>query len=255
MPYLSIIIPAYNEEARIGPTLERICGYLRARECPCEIVVVDDGSSDGTVAVVEAVRCQEQVAVRVLRNEVNRGKGYSVRRGALESRGRMVLFSDADLSTPIEELSRLLIPLESGEADIAIASRGLPDSDLVERQPLWREMMGRTFNKLVRLLAVSGFSDTQCGFKLFTRAAAEAVFPRQYVERWAFDVELLFIAHRLKLRVAEVPVRWVNSPASKVSPLGDASRMLVDVARLRLRALRGAYREPHYPPGEPSERE
>jgi len=242
-PYLSVVIPAYNEAKRIGPSLARVLDYLQAQTYSAEVVVVYDGSTDDTVNVVEAQARIAPLPLRVLRNEGNRGKGYSVRHGMMASSGQHALFSDADLSTPIEELERLLAPIQAGEAEIAIASRGLAESVLEKRQPIYRELMGRTFNKIVRVLAVPGIADTQCGFKLFTRQAVELVFPYQCTEGFGFDVELLFLARRRGLRIAEIPVHWVDSPASKVHPLKDATGMFLDVLRVRTNTWRGRYRE------------
>jgi len=251
-PDLSIIVPAYNEERRLGATLERIGTYLSDCGISAEIIVVDDGSTDATCEVALGIAERLALPLQLLRNDGNRGKGCSVRQGALGSAGRLVLFSDADLSTPIEEFERLRAPIEAGDADIAIASRGMPESKLAVRQPFWRESMGRVFNRIVRTLALGGFSDTQCGFKLFTRAAADAVFPRQTLDGFAFDVEVLVIARRLGFRIAEVPVTWIDSRASKVSPGGDAARMLRDVLKVRANARRGLYDRPlGRPPDSP----
>ena len=200
---LSVVIPAYNERARLPRTLERIRGFLAGR--PHEIVVVDDGSADGTA---EAARAAAGDALVLLRNEGNRGKGYSVRRGMLAARGARRLMTDADLSTPIEELARLEQALEDGHG-VAIGSRALAGARIEVRQPLYRESLGRLFNVFVRALAVPGVRDTQCGFKLFTAAAAQAVFTAARLDGFSFDVEALFIARQLGYRVAEVPVACV----------------------------------------------
>jgi dolichyl-phosphate beta-glucosyltransferase len=235
-PALSVVIPAYNEEARLGPTVERVVAYLEARGVPWEIVIADDGSKDRTRQVaVEASSGSPRV--RVLALTPNRGKGAAVRAGMTAARGDRILFSDADLATPIEELDKLMAQLDGG-ADIAIASRALPGADIGVRQHPLREMMGRTFNVLVRTLVMGGIRDTQCGFKLFTRAAAHDLFGRATVDGFAFDVEVLWLA-RGRYRVEEVPVVWRHVEESKVSPGVDAARMFADLVRLRWRhALR-----------------
>jgi dolichyl-phosphate beta-glucosyltransferase len=239
-PPLSIVIPAYNESGRLPATLDAALATLASRgpEGPLgEIIVVDDGSTDSTADLVAAYAASHPV-VRLLRNETNRGKGYSVRRGMLEARGRFVLFTDADASAPLPEASKLLAVLETGAADVAIGSRELPDSDLARPQPRHRRVMGWLFRQLVRLLVVRGFRDTQCGLKAFTREAAQAIFRRQTLDGFAFDVEAIFLARRLGYRVAEVPVRWLDSGESRVRPLRDGLRMVCDLVRIRLRARR-----------------
>ena len=238
--HLSVVIPAFEEVARIGPTLERVRGYLHDQPFDGEVVVVVDGGRDGTLALVRAAMT-DWPALQVLDNDANRGKGYSVRRGMLAARGRYLLFSDADLSTPIVEVGRLIAALEAG-GDIAIGSRALAGSDVRVRQAWWRQSMGRMFNHIVRLVAVPGIRDTQCGFKCFRRDAARRIFALQRTTRFSFDVELLWIARKLGYRVVEVPVTWVNDPSSRVHPVSDSLRMLVDLARLRFYDLRGAYR-------------
>jgi dolichyl-phosphate beta-glucosyltransferase len=231
---LSVVIPAYNEQARLPRTLERIRAFLGGR--PHEIVVVDDGSADGTA---EAARAAAGDALVLLRNEGNRGKGYSVRRGMLAARGARRLMTDADLSTPIEELARLEQALEGGHA-VAIGSRALAGARIEVRQPFYRETMGRLFNVFVRALAVPGVRDTQCGFKLFTAAAAQAVFTAARLDGFSFDVEALFIARQLGYRVAEVPVAWRNDAATRVSLLGGF-QAFPDLLRIRLNGWRGYY--------------
>ncbi len=238
--HLSVVIPAFEEVARIGQTLERVRAYLDDQVFVSEVVVVVDGGRDGTRALVRAAMTGWP-ALRVLEHDTNRGKGYAVRWGMLEARGRYLLFSDADLSTPIAEVGRLIAVLEAG-GDIAIGSRAIAGSDVQVRQAWWRQLMGRVFNHIVRLVAVPGIRDTQCGFKCFRRDAARRMFALQRMTRFSFDVELLWIARRLGYRVVEVPVIWVNDPSSRVDPVTDSFRMLVDLARLRYHDLRGAYR-------------
>jgi dolichyl-phosphate beta-glucosyltransferase len=226
-PALSIVIPAYNEEARLGPTLDRINAWLRTRPHAVEVIVSDDGSRDRTREVAEAG------GARVVGHMPNRGKGAAVRAGMLAATGDRVLMCDADLATPIEELDKLAAELDRG-ADVAIASRALDRTLIETRQHPMRELMGRTFNGIVRMLVLGGIKDTQCGFKLFTRTAAQDLFGRATVDGFAFDVEVLWLA-RGRYRIAEVPVVWRHVEESKVSPGSDALRMFVDVVKLRLR--------------------
>ena len=239
---LTVVIPAYNEERRIGPTLERIVAYLGTRPWTSEILVVVDGSRDRTVEAIGEVRTG-RASLRVLDNPTNRGKGHCVRRGMLAARGDLRLFSDADLSTPIEEVERLMAAIAAGH-DVAIGSRRLPESRVDLPQPWLRQAMGRSFNWWVRRLAVPGIADTQCGFKLFSADAAERIFPRQRIEQFGFDVEVLWIARRLGLRVAEVPVTWLDDRDSKVRPVADAWRMFVDLLRIRQADRKGLYARP-----------
>lgn len=237
---LSVVIPAYREESRIGPTVARIAEYLIAGGRSFELLVADDGSGDRTLDVARAAGEAAGIEVRFLEREHNRGKGFTVREGMRAARGRWRLFTDADLSTPIEELERLLEPVATGEADIAIGSRGLPDSVLEKHQPLWREMSGRCFNLVVRGVAGLPYADTQCGFKLFTAEAAEAVFAHARLDRFGFDVEVLTIALAMGFRIREIPVRWIDSPDSRVTALGGIGAF-GDVLRVRLNRVRGAY--------------
>jgi dolichyl-phosphate beta-glucosyltransferase len=234
------VIPAYNEGRRLPPTLEKVQRYLAGR--PHEIVVVDDGSRDDTAARAEAA------GVTVLRNEGNRGKGYSVRRGMLHARGDRRLMTDADLSTPIEELDRLLSLVDEGY-DVVIGSRALPGANIEVRQPWYRENMGRLFNLCVRLVALPGLQDTQCGFKLFTAEAAEKAFRPARLDGFSFDVEALFVARRQGCRIAEVPVTWRNDEATRVDTVKGALAFL-DLARIRLNDWRGAYDTPAAAEGE-----
>lgn len=239
-PALSIIIPAYNEMERLPATLDRIAAYLAAQgRDDYEIVVVDDGSTDGTLAFARQYAAAHP-RVSVVTNGVNRGKGFSVRHGLLEAHGRILLFSDSDLSTPIEETPKLLAKLEQGY-DLAIASRYSPDAQLQERQPLCRRFVRIGFNLLVRATTGLRFYDTQCGFKAFTRRSAEIIAPRLTVFGFGFDPELLWIARRFNLRTAEVGVVWINDPRSKVHVVRDSWRMFLDLIRIRLRDRKGMY--------------
>lgn len=230
-PYLSVIIPAYNEAQRLHASLERVVAYLDQQPFRSELLVVDDGSTDDTAAIARQY-AGERANVRILRYTMNRGKGHAVRVGMMEADGQLMLLCDADLSTPIEELEKLVDFVAQGH-DVVIGSRALPDSDLRVHQPWLRERLGRSFNLLVRLLGVRGFADTQCGFKLFTRRAARDIFPRLFTDRWAFDVEALLVAKYMGYEIREVPVTWVNAAGSKVNVLRDALGTLRDLLRIR----------------------
>ena len=230
-PAISVVIPAYNEALRLPPTLEKIHRHFQGSSY--EVVVVDDGSRDDTAARAAAA------GARVVRNEGNRGKGYSVRRGMLLARGARRLMCDADLSTPIEELGRLQAKMDEG-FDVVIASRALPGSNVEVRQPWYRENMGRLFNLCVRVLALPGLADTQCGFKLFSARAAEEAFQGARLDGFSFDVEALYVARRRGFRIAEVPVTWRNDEATRVNTVKGMVAFL-DLARIRLHAWRGDY--------------
>jgi len=239
-PHLSLIIPAYNEEARLEATLKRVCAYLDAQPWAAEIIIVDDGSTDGTRQVGERAFAHHCIT-EFHHHPRNRGKGYAVRGGMLDALGRYRVFYDADGSTPIEELEKLWPRFEAG-ADIVIGSRALAASDIQVRQAWYREGMGRVFNALLRLLRLTPYRDTQCGFKGFTAAAAQAVFPRQHCDGFAFDAEVLYIAARLGLRIDEVPVRWLNCEHTRLDPVRHSAHMFLEVLRIRLRAWAGRYR-------------
>ncbi len=239
-PELSIIIPAYNEEPRLPATLERIAAYIRSSGRSTEVIVVDDGSRDHTAAVAGSFRAI-MPSLRVVPNGVNRGKGYSVKHGMLEARGRLVLFTDADLSAPIEEADKLLRALESH--DVAIGSRALDRSLIEVHQSPFREFAGIVFNWLVRLSLGLSFVDTQCGFKAFRRGKCRILFEQQRIERFGFDPELLFLAKRHGLTAVEIPVRWAHSPATKVSMVRDSLGMFLEILLIRWNAFRGLY--PH----------
>ena len=227
-PELSVVIPAFNEARRIGPSLEAILRYLDERGTAHEVLLADDGSVDDTAAVVGRFRDR---GVRVLRSEVNQGKGAATRRGVLASSGGRVLLTDADLSTPIADLVKLEARL--GQAAVVVGSRAVADSQVLEHQPLYRELMGKTFNQLIRLAGIGGIHDTQCGFKLLDGAAAHHIFAEMVTPGFAYDVELVWLARKLGYQVAEVGVTWVNSPDTRVRALSDPPRMLLEIARFR----------------------
>jgi glycosyltransferase involved in cell wall biosynthesis len=238
---LSIVIPAYDEEKRLPGTLERITSYLKSGKWKfSEVIVVDDGSRDGTVRVAEEFRARVP-SVRVLRNPGNRGKGYSVRHGMMEAKGDWTLFTDADLSTPIEELEKVWTAAQEARAQVAIGSRALNRSLIGVHQPFFRESAGKLFNLTARVVTGLPFWDTQCGFKLFQANAAREIFRRQRLERFGFDVEVLFIARKLGYSTIEVPVRWNDMAGTKVGAVGGLAAFL-DPLRVRLHQLRGKYR-------------
>jgi glycosyltransferase involved in cell wall biosynthesis len=239
---LSIVIPAYNEENRLPQTLEKVVTYLSLRNLDfAEILVVDDGSRDRTAAVADQAAARWPV-VRVLRNRGNWGKGYSVRHGMREARGEWALFSDADLSAPIEELSQLEQAAESQGAAVAIGSRALNRTLIGVHQSKLRETAGRFFNLVMRVTIGLPFWDTQCGFKLFRADAARRTFDRVRMERFGFDAEALFIARLHGFKIVEVPVRWSHADGTKVSMFTDSIDMFLDLIRVRLNQIRGYYR-------------
>ena len=249
--HLSVVIPAYNEERRLGDSLAKIVSYLDGCDIDAEVLVVDDGSTDATVRVAQdALRSR---ANKVLSNPENRGKGYSVRRGVLAASGRWVLLTDADLSAPIEEHAKLAAAVRDHDLDVAIGSRALRESRIEVRQHAVRQAMGKTFNRCIRRMTGLPFQDTQCGFKLMDRERTRPLFERMIVDRFAFDVELLYLCVRFGLAVREVPIVWRNAAGSKVSMIADPLNMLWDVARVRWRFRRGGYNPEQTPAaGEPS---
>lgn len=230
---LSLIIPAYHEAGRIGATVDRVCAYLDAQPYGWEVLVVIDGDSDGAAAEARAA-ARDRANVRVLTNDVNRGKGYSVRRGFAEATGDRLAFIDADLSLPVEGLGPMMARFDAG-ADVVIASRQVPGAHVVGAPPALRTVMSRVFNFVVQAIALPGFSDTQCGFKGFTAAAARQIFARHMSDRFGFDVEALFLARRLDLRIVEMPVTCVYHAGSSVNRVGDVVNMLGDVFAVRWR--------------------
>lgn len=238
-PFLSFIIPAYNEEQRLPSYLERVIGFFTGQPYSFEVIVVDDGSSDGTAALVKALMVRHS-SLRLEMLPRNRGKGFAVKTGMIAARGQLRIFADADGATPVEEIRRLLDAREKG-ADIAIGSRAMRSDECVVTGRIHRKIMGTVFNGLIRALAVRGIHDTQCGFKLFTASAAESIFPRQKITGFGFDVELLFLARRLGYRIIEVPVNWSDVGGTKVRLLRDSFRMFGEVLRIRLTNITGGY--------------
>jgi dolichyl-phosphate beta-glucosyltransferase len=236
-PFLSIIVPAYNEERRLPNTLPRTVAFLQAQDYPGEVIVVDDGSVDSTADVVEEMAARLPY-LTLIRNE-HRGKGYAVKTGMLAAQGEHLFICDADLSMPIEEVVRFLPPALEGY-DVAIGSREVEGARRYD-EPSHRHLMGRVFNFLVRVLAVRGFEDTQAGFKCFRREVARDVFPYQTMDGFGFDVEILFIAQKRGYRIVEVPINWYYMSNSRVSPIGDSVRMLHEIVQVRINDWRGKY--------------
>ena len=239
MPQYSIIIPAYNESARLGSTLDRVLNYVSAKQWDTEIIVVNDGSRDNTADLVRQYATSNP-HLRLLENPGNRGKGYSVRNGVLNASGEFLLFSDADLSAPIEEAPKLFAAIIAG-ADVAIGSRWLRPELQTQRQSVLRQFYGRAFNIALRVVLGINIKDTQCGFKAFTRAAGQRIFPQQQIERWGFDPELLYLARKSKMKIAEVPVAWAHVEGTRISPLRDGLRMFGEVLKIRWNAMTGKY--------------
>jgi len=235
----SIVIPAYNEGKRLAATLDKVLGYVHQQGWDAEVIVVNDGSRDNTAEIVRTF-AERDPLVRLVENPGNRGKGFSVRHGMLKARGEVIIFSDADLSSPIEEMLELLQAIESG-ADIAIGSRWLRAELQTKRQSLHRQLFGRIFNGLNRLILGLRFKDTQCGFKAFTRRSAQTILPLQQIERWGFDPEILFLAGKFGFRVDEVPVRWGHSGGTRINPLVDGAHMFQEMLRIRWYDLTGKY--------------
>ena len=238
-PTYSIVIPAYNESERIALTLERILAHVRERDWSAEILVVNDGSSDDTADIVRRF-AEQHGNLNLLENPGNRGKGYSVRNGMRHASGELVLFSDADLSSPIEEADKLFAALAAG-ADVAIGSRWLRAELQTQRQPLHRQLLGRIFNLLLRSVLGLHYRDTQCGFKAFTQRATRLIFPLQQIERWGFDPEILFLAHKFRLKVQEVPVHWAHREGTRINPVRDGLRMFLETLKIRWFSISGKY--------------
>jgi dolichyl-phosphate beta-glucosyltransferase len=234
---LSVVIPAYNEELRIRQTIKEIISYLERERMSYEIIVVDDGSRDNTAKVVESM---DNGHVKLLRNGRNRGKGFTVKNGVLHARMQYILFSDADLSTPIKELPKLLAYID--RFDIVIGSRRMKQSHIVIQQPWHRRVPGKVFPFIVNLFILRGIRDTQCGFKLFRKSVARSLFKMQTLERFSFDAEILFLAQRLGFSVKEVPITWINALDSKLNAVTDSFSMFLELLKVRWNFLAGKYK-------------
>jgi len=237
------VLPAYNESERIGATLEKIFAHVNQQGWSAEVIVVNDGSNDETARIVGEY-ARKHSMLRLLENPGNRGKGFSVRNGMLHAQGDILLFSDADLSSPIKEADKLLAAVRGG-SDVAIGSRWLKTELQIQRQPLHRQLFSRIFNLALRLVLGLNFKDTQCGFKAFSHAAAQKLFPAQRIERWGFDPELLFLAKRFGFTVSEIPVAWSHRAGTRIKPLRDGIRMLGEMLVIRWNALTGKYSAEH----------
>jgi dolichyl-phosphate beta-glucosyltransferase len=244
-PKYSIVIPAYNESARIRTSLEKILAHIQSQGWNAEVLIVNDGSTDDTAQIVRSYATQNS-ALHLVENPGNRGKGYSVRNGMLHANGEVILFSDADLSSPIQEADKLFAAIRGG-ADVVMGSRWLRAELQTQRQPLYRQLFGRIFNLALRIILGLHYRDTQCGFKAFTRRAARQIFPLQHIERWGFDPEILYLARRFGFRIEEVPVRWAHREGTRINPLRDGLRMFVEILRIRWYSMTGKY-----DPGSPS---
>ena len=235
----SIIIPAYNESQRIIASLDKIIAYAAEQDWGAEIIVVNDGSRDNTAELVREY-AKKHPMVKLIENPGNRGKGYTVRNGMMHAHGDILLFTDADLSSPIEESRKLFAAIDKG-ADVTFGSRWLQAELQTERQPLYRQIFGRIFNLLLRIILGLKYKDTQCGFKAFTRKAAHQIFTRQMIDRWGFDPEILFLAEKYGFRVAEVPVEWAHDNRSKINPVTDGAKMFMEMLKVRWADATGKY--------------
>jgi dolichyl-phosphate beta-glucosyltransferase len=243
-PFLSIVIPAYNEERRLPPSLENIVAFLRAQTYRSEVIVVENGSTDATSAAItrfiaEHLKPDDSFAIQLMHSTP--GKGAAVKAGMLAAQGEYLFICDADLAMPIEEIANFLPPaLKRGSFDVAIASREAPGAERID-EPVYRHVMGRVFNFLVRVLAVRGIQDTQCGFKMFTRESAHLTFALQKLDGWSFDVEVLYIARRHNLRLVEIPIRWYYQTDSRVRPIQDTINMVRELLKIRRNGRQGMY--------------
>lgn len=235
---ISVVIPAYNEERRIEPSLKQIISYLSEHFDKYEIIIVDDGSDDKTYEMISRYKNEN---VKILKNEINKGKGYSVKKGILNAQYPLVLFSDSDLATPIEELEGFIGYITDHNYDIVIASRNLENSKIKNKQPLYRQIMGKVFPEIVGLILLKGFKDTQCGFKLFRTDVARKIVQLQTVEGFSFDVEILFIADKMGYRIKEAPVVWMDKDGSTVRTFKDGFKMLIDLFRIQFNSFAGKY--------------
>ena len=244
-PELSIVIPAFNESERLGAPLRQVLAYLSEHQPNSEIIVVDDGSSDDTTEVARSAFAEfPPIISQVIKYDVNRGKGFAVRTGLAAAQGEVALFSDADLSTPIEEMTKLVDPIRQGEFDVTFGSRAIDRSLIGTHQPWQREQGGKVMNLMIRTMSGLDFSDTQCGFKAFEMSKFRPLLPMMQIDRFGFDVEFLFVAAHNGLRLAEIPVRWNDVAGSKVSAFRDARRMVTELRTIRRSARRGLYEIP-----------
>ncbi len=241
-PEISIVIPAYNESERLGPPLKTILEFVSANNSNAEVIVVDDGSSDDTAQVAEnTFAFHPNVATHVIRYEENKGKGFAVKTGLIGAKGEIALFSDADLSTPIEEMPKLVDPLKNGDFDVAFGSRALDRTLIGTHQPWRREQGGKVMNLIIRTLSGLPFADTQCGFKAFNMLKFRPLLDVMQIDRFGFDVEFLFVANHHRLRLAEIPVHWNDVAGSKVSVLRDTRRMINELLQIRRNSRQGKY--------------
>lgn len=242
IPTISIIVPAYEEQARLGDSVRQILAYIEREKLSAELIVVDDGSKDNTAEIAEsAAGHYSDLPTKVIRYETNRGKGYAVKTGLLAARAALAVFSDADLSTPIEELPKLVEPIQAGEYDVTFGSRALDRRLIGEHQPWRREQGGKVMNLIIKTMSGLPFADTQCGFKAFNMKKFRPLLEKMTIDRFGFDVEFLFVAAYHKLRLKEIPVRWNNVEGSKVSVLRDTRRMIAELSQIRRNAKRGVY--------------
>ena len=239
---VSIIVPAYQESERVGDSIRKILNHIKKENLNAELIVIDDGSSDETTQVAKN-HCAEfpELQTKVIRYDKNRGKGFAVKTGLIEAQGDVALFSDADLSTPIEEMIKLVKPIQDGEYDLTFGSRALDRSLIGTRQPWRREQGGKVFNVVVRVLTGMPFWDTQCGFKAFNMEKFRPLLDVMQIDRFGFDVEFLYVAHLRGLRLKEIPVRWNDDIRTKVSVLRDSLRMFNEVRQIRKNAKKGIY--------------
>lgn len=242
LPDVSIVVPAFEEEDRLGSSLAKIASYLMESETSAEIIVVDDGSADKTAEIAESVlRNTPVIASKVIRYEQNRGKGFAVRTGLQAAAGKIALFSDADLSTPIEEMPKLIDPILTGDFDVTFGSRALDRSLIGTHQPWRREQGGKVMNLIIRTMSGLPFADTQCGFKAFRMSKFRPLLDEMTIDRFGFDIEFLFVANYHKLRLKEIPVRWNNVEGSKVNVIRDTRRMFTELGQIRRNARKGVY--------------
>lgn len=237
---ISIILPCYNEELRLRPTVESIINYFSHKQDKIELIIVNDGSKDGTLELIKELVQQYPITVKFLTYEINRGKGYATKLGMLAAEGKLILYNDADGASPVEEIEKLIDAINSGY-DIAIGSRALASENTQVKTNVFRKIIGRIFSFFVSLIILGKIKDTQCGFKLFTQESAKFLFTRQTAERFSFDVEILFLAQKNKLKIAEVPINWTNVPGSKVNLIGDSLNMFFDLLQYRLKDLLKTY--------------